>query len=156
MIVLTRIDYRLIHGQVAVAWSNYLSADAILVANDEVANDLFQKRIMNLAKPSGVKLIFKNIEESIDAINSGVTDKYRLFIVVKTIEDAYKLYQEVNSIEEINLGLSSRKENSKNIANSVYVDEKEEKLLLEMAKNNVFINVKQSPADVDRDFTNLI
>ena len=33
MIKMTRIDYRLLHGQVAFAWTNHLSADAILIAS---------------------------------------------------------------------------------------------------------------------------
>ena len=36
-IVLTRIDNRLIHGQVATQWSGSIGANLILVANDDVA-----------------------------------------------------------------------------------------------------------------------
>lgn len=37
MIKLLRVDYRLVHGQVAISWSRHIGADCILVANDEVA-----------------------------------------------------------------------------------------------------------------------
>lgn len=156
MILQTRIDYRLIHGQVAFAWTNYLSADSILVANDKVANDLFQKQVMSLAKPHGVKLIFKTVEDSIVAINSGVTDKYKLFIVVENVEDAYKISKGTNLLSNINLGLSAKTDDSKNIAKSIYINKKEEELLLEMANSGVFINVKQAPTDKDKNFTDLI
>ncbi|NLC96990.1 MAG: PTS sugar transporter subunit IIB [Erysipelotrichaceae bacterium] len=156
MILQTRIDYRLLHGQVIYVWTNYLSVDAILVANDKVANDIFQKRMMSLAKPVGVKIIFKTIEESIEAINSGKTDNYNLYIIVENVEDAYKLYKGTKLIDKINLGLSSKKENSKNIAKSIYIDKEEEKLLVEMAKNGVFVNVKQAPGDEDKDILNLV
>lgn len=91
MIVMTRIDYRLLHGQVAFAWTNNLSANAILIANDSVAKDNFRKKTLQLAKPDSAKLIFKSIEDSAKAIASGVTDKYRVFIVVENIHDAYRL-----------------------------------------------------------------
>ena len=156
MILQTRIDYRLLHGQVIYVWTNYLSVDAILVGNDKVANDIFQKRMMSLAKPVGVKIIFKTIEESIEAINSGKTDNYNLYIIVENVEDAYKLYKGTKLIDKINLGLSSKKENSKNIAKSIYIDKEEEKLLVEMAKNGVFVNVKQAPGDEDKDILNLV
>ena len=39
MIKLLRVDYRLVHGQVAISWSRHIGADCILVANDEVAKD---------------------------------------------------------------------------------------------------------------------
>ena len=44
-IVLTRIDNRLIHGQVATQWSGSIGANLILVANDDVAANTFRSRI---------------------------------------------------------------------------------------------------------------
>jgi len=51
----------LLHEQVAVAWTNYLRADCILIANDEVAENEFRKSTLRLAKPAGCKIVFKSI-----------------------------------------------------------------------------------------------
>ena len=88
MVLMTRVDCRLLHGQTAVSWTSGLGADCILIANDSVATDDLRKTTMKLAKPAGAKLVIKNIEDSITALKSGVTDKYKLFIVVESIEDA--------------------------------------------------------------------
>jgi mannose/fructose/N-acetylgalactosamine-specific phosphotransferase system component IIB len=40
-IVLARIDDRLIHGQVVTAWCKTTGANAIVIADDEVARDEF-------------------------------------------------------------------------------------------------------------------
>lgn len=42
-IVLTRIDNRLIHGQVATMWSSSVGANLLLVANDEVCTNEFRQ-----------------------------------------------------------------------------------------------------------------
>lgn len=42
-IVLSRIDERLIHGQVGVQWVGFAGANLVLVANDEVAEDPYNK-----------------------------------------------------------------------------------------------------------------
>lgn len=34
MIVFLRVDHRLLHGQVAFSWTQYVGADCILIAND--------------------------------------------------------------------------------------------------------------------------
>ncbi len=47
-ILLTRIDNRLIHGQVATQWSGVLGANLLLVANDAVAKDEFRQGLMNM------------------------------------------------------------------------------------------------------------
>ena len=45
-IVLSRIDERLIHGQVGVQWVGFAGANLVLVANDEVAEDPVQQNLM--------------------------------------------------------------------------------------------------------------
>ena len=91
MIKLTRVDYRLIHGQVAMSWTHALDVDCILLASDAVAKDDMRKAALRLARPDGVKLVIKDVDAAIEALNSGVTDKYSLFIIAETIEDAYRL-----------------------------------------------------------------
>ena len=44
-IVLSRIDERLIHGQVGVQWVGFAGANLVLVANDEVAEDPVQQNL---------------------------------------------------------------------------------------------------------------
>ena len=104
MILLLRVDHRLLHGQVAFSWTQTLGADCILIANDAVAGDELRKTTMKLAKPQGVKLVIKDIKAAIEALNSGVTDKYKLFIVVESVEDAYKIVSNVKQIKQVNLG----------------------------------------------------
>lgn len=36
MIKVLRVDDRLLHGQVAVAWTNYYKVDTVVIANDKV------------------------------------------------------------------------------------------------------------------------
>ena len=62
MILLLRVDHRLLHGHVAFSWTQTLGADCILIANDAVAVDDLRKTTMKLAKPQGVKLVIKDIK----------------------------------------------------------------------------------------------
>ena len=43
MIVLTRVDHRLLHGQVAFSWTQTIGADCILIANDDVPTNEIRK-----------------------------------------------------------------------------------------------------------------
>lgn len=52
MIKLVRIDHRLLHGQVAFAWTKYLGTDCILIANDSVAQDELRMSALRLSKPA--------------------------------------------------------------------------------------------------------
>lgn len=147
MILLLRVDHRLLHGQVAFSWTQNLGADCILIVNDDVVNDNLRKTTMKLAKPQGVKLVIKSIKDSVEALKSGVTDKYKLFIVVESVEDAYKLAKEVEEIKQINLGGVKAKENTKNISKAVNLLSEEEKLLKELQSLGVEIEIRQVAND---------
>ena len=55
-IVHVRIDERLIHGQVAMVWTNTVGASRIIVANDEAVKDDMIIAALKISKPAGVKL----------------------------------------------------------------------------------------------------
>lgn len=95
MVKLVRVDHRLLHGQVVFIWTASIGVDCILIANDDVANDPIQKGILKLSQPTGVKLIFKSVKDSIEALNSGITDKYNLMIVTSNVDDGYELASKV-------------------------------------------------------------
>lgn len=147
MLKLLRVDHRMLHGQVAFSWTNNIDADCILIANDGVAGDELRKTTMKLAKPQGVKLVIKNVADSITALNSGVTDKYKLFIVVESVEDAYKLTKNVSFIKSINLGGVKSKEGTRNISKAVNLLPEEEEKLKELDKAGIEIEIRQLPTD---------
>ena len=156
MIKMTRIDHRLLHGQVAVAWAHALQVDCILIVNDDVAHDEFQKSLMKMAKPHGVKLIFKSIAATADAINLGKTDTYSVYVIVKTILDAQTLCELCPSIQYINLGLSEIKEHAQQLGRSIYVNEDEIAALKAMSKKGIQIVMQQTPSDRGVDVVSIL
>jgi len=61
-ILLLRIDNRLVHGQVGVAWSSSLGANLLLVADDGVAQDPLQQQIMSMtAESMGIGIRFHRL-----------------------------------------------------------------------------------------------
>lgn len=156
MIKLLRVDHRLLHGQVAFAWTSYLEANCILVASDAVMTDQIRKTTIKLCKPNGVKLVIKNIEDSIKAINSGVTDKYNLLIVVESIKDAARLAENCPQVKSINLGGIKKKDNTTKWGNAVFVTDEEIEIVKEMIGNNIEVEIRQIPSESSVDAKKLI
>ena len=148
MIKLLRVDHRLLHGQVAFSWTTNLGADCILIANDGIMHDDLRKTTVKLSKPAGTKLVIKNIEDSIAAINSGVTDKYKLFIVVESIEDAYRLAKGYAGIRSINLGgCKPREDIVKTLYKTIPVTARDEEMLKELLNDGIEIEIRQVPGE---------
>ena len=147
MITLLRVDHRLLHGQVAFSWTQYVGADCILIANDNVPEDELRKTTIKLAKPPSVKLVIKNINDAIESIKSGVTDKYHLFIVVESVNDAWRIASAVAEIKSINLGGIKAKEGSKNISKAINLLPTEIEQLQQLVGKGVEVEIRQVPND---------
>ena len=148
MIKLLRVDHRLLHGQVAMTWTQALDTNCILIANDAVVNDSVRKTTLKLARPAGTKLVIKSIDDSIKALTSGVTDKYRLFIVVESIEDAYRLAKGYQGITQINIGGTKPREGADvRLSSTVFATERDVELLHELRDAGIEVEIRQDPRD---------
>lgn len=153
MIQFLRVDHRLLHGQVAVSWFNTLDVNTILVANDGVAADDFRKSAIRLAKPEAAKLVMKSIDESIASINSGVTDKYNLLVVVESVGDAYKLIKGTNGkIPMLNLGGTKQREGTTNFSKAINLTAEEVEKLQELQKDAIDVFMQQVPNEKKVNF----
>lgn len=148
MIKLFRIDHRLLHGQVIFSWVNALGADCILVANDDVAKSEERKTILRMAKPAGVKLVMKSVDKSIEAINSGVTDKYKLMVIAGSVADAYKLAKGCPSITSINYGNTLQSPTTKQLSEQIYLEPEELAKTSELIADGVVCEIR--PLAVDK------
>ncbi|WP_419512638.1 PTS sugar transporter subunit IIB [Lactobacillus kimbladii] len=144
MIKLFRVDHRLLHGQVAVSWYGAVGADCILIANDDVPKDPIRKASIKMAKPSGSKLVMQSIDRSIESLNSGITDKYHLMIIVESINDAYRIISKMNNKPKVlNLGGTKETSETRILAPSVNTNSKDEKQLKELIEQGVKVEVQQ-------------
>lgn len=156
MIKNVRVDHRLLHGQVAFSWTKFLGTDCILLASDSLVQNDLKMSAMKLAKPTGIKLVMKSIDDSIKAINSGVTDKYKLFIITESIEDVYKLSNAVDQIKAITIGGTKTRADRREISKAVFISESDEKMLRELNDNGVNLEAQLVPSENKHNIMNLL
>ncbi len=101
MVNLMRVDERLLHGQVAVTWISNVNATSILIANDEVMENEMAKMALKMAKPSGMKLAIRSIEEGAALLNDPRSQNIPIFVIVKTIQDAVRLCQKTDAVKKV-------------------------------------------------------
>lgn len=147
MIKLTRIDDRLVHGQVAFTWVPALGVNSLIVANDKVAKDEFLKMTLNLAKPAGTKLLVKSIAEAVSFLNDAKNDGLKILVLVNNIKDAAALATQVAEIKSVNIGGLRLKEGAKLISKAVGVNEDDIIILRELLSKGVELEIRQVPTD---------
>lgn len=104
MISLVRADDRLVHGLVAVSWTNELQPSILLVANDKAASDHLQQMTMKMAKPAGVTMAIKTLADAVVILNNPKYASRKIFVVTENVADALKLSQQVSGIKQVNIG----------------------------------------------------
>ncbi|GMM13502.1 PTS N-acetylgalactosamine transporter subunit IIB [Lactobacillus amylovorus] len=146
-IVLTRIDNRLVHGQVGVVWTSAVNANLLLVANDAAASDPLQQELMTAtAESSGVGIRFWTLEKTITTI-AKASPRQHIFLVIKTPEDALKLVQGGVPIKEINVGNMHFSEGKEQISKKVFVDQADKDAFNELIDAGVKVYIQDVPEE---------
>lgn len=124
-ILLTRIDNRLIHGQIVGEWASTVGANLLVVADDKVAADETEKSLMTIAANSlGYSVRFFTIDKTIEVIGNASADQ-KILLMCRTPETVRKLIDGNVQIKEVNIGNMHPSDNKRAIAKNVYVDDKD-------------------------------
>lgn len=154
-ILLTRVDNRLIHGQVAVGWTNYARANMILVINDEVANDSLQQSLMDMAVSDGIETRYFTVEEAIKKIPHA-SNNQKLFIIVRNLQDVLNLIEGGVEIKEINIGNLHYEEGKRQITKSVSINDDDEKIIKKINEQGIELIVRRVPEERGESILNYI
>lgn len=103
-IVLARVDNRLIHGQVLEAWVPHTHADAIVVANDRIADAPLQMALMEAAVPSSIRVLIDTLPRVAVELTRPEWDSARILLLFETSGDALTGHRLGLSFDELNLG----------------------------------------------------
>ncbi|WP_288226074.1 mannose/fructose/sorbose PTS transporter subunit IIA [uncultured Enterococcus sp.] len=102
--VLARVDSRLLHGQVATAWTKTTGPNRIIVVSDAVAKDDLRKRLIEQAAPPGVKANVIPIEKMIEISKDPRFGNTKALLLFENPEDVLRAVEGGVDIKEINVG----------------------------------------------------
>ncbi|PCS01344.1 mannose/fructose/sorbose PTS transporter subunit IIA [Lactococcus fujiensis] len=154
---LVRIDTRLLHGQVATAWTPDSKADRIIVVSDNVANDEMRKTLIEQAAPSNVHANVVPIKKFIEVAKDPRFGGTHAFLLFENPEDALAIVEAVPGlISSINVG-SMAHSTGKTMLNNVLSADKTDVLAFEKMRDlGVKFDVRKVPTDSKADIFALI
>lgn len=144
-IILTRIDDRLMHGQIVVSWIPYLKADEVIIIDDEYAADEFMTLLIKNAAPDNVKVHIFACDKAADYLKKD-DEGSRILILLKNIEYIKRLLDSNVKLNKINLGNLGSSAARKKYYNSVHLSDDELNLLNEISKQ-AEVEIKMLPND---------
>lgn len=144
-IVLTRIDARLIHGQVATQWCGSVGANLLLVANDDVAGNDMRQGLMNMAAPSYAQTRFFTIEKTC-AIISKASPQQHIAIICDCPQDVLRLVEGGVPIKKVNIGNMHMADGKRQVATSVAVDDDDVACFKKLQDLGVELEIRRVPS----------
>ena len=147
-ILLTRIDNRLVHGQVGVTWTIVIGANLLVVVDDIAANDKIQQQLMTMtAESSGVGIRFFSIEKTIKVIGKAAPSQ-KIFLVCKTPETVRKLVDGGVPLKEVNVGNMHFSDGKRQLTKKVFVDDKDVEDLKYIESKGLDVYIQDTPGDL--------
>jgi mannose/fructose/N-acetylgalactosamine-specific phosphotransferase system component IIB len=157
MIVLSRIDDRLIHGQVVEGWVTFLKATCILVADDIVASNVLQRSIMELAVPEGLKVSIGGVEEICKQLLSKALDTERVILLFSNPAAVLSAIRAGLKCPSVNIGGMHYIPGKRKLLNTLAVDDADLTALREIVSQGIQVAVQavptQRPMRLDAIFT---
>lgn len=155
-IVLTRIDDRLIHGQVMTSWLVNTGANKIMVVDDLVAEDEFMKSVLKSCVPQGVQLAVYNTDGAVERLQKGFAEGDRLIILVKYPKTLYDIINKGIPLDAINIGGMAVNAGRKKLYKNIAASDEERRQLADLIAKGVKIEIQITAQDPAVDVAKLL
>ena len=146
-IVLARLDYRLLHGQVVFTWTTKVQAERIIVVDNAAANDDIKKGALKLAKPQGVRLNVFTVERALAKMDKLNTLGERVMFVFGNTAEMLQFCQGYK-LDAINLGATANHDGAEQVGgkdSSVFLDATQKADVNQLLDMGIKLYVQQTP-----------
>ena len=150
-----RIDDRLLHGQVVTTWVKTLQLEQCIVVNAAIAQDGFQQRLLEMAAPEGLRVVFFTPEKFAEVVAQNPI-KRRTMLLFSNPRDVLRVIELGYTFNALNIGGMKNNGKKRQISKAVAVDGDDTATLQAIVDAGVAITIQMVPADSAVAFTRAI
>ncbi|WP_179393974.1 PTS system mannose/fructose/N-acetylgalactosamine-transporter subunit IIB [Lacticaseibacillus absianus] len=151
-VVNTRVDARMVHGQVAVIWTPALQTQRIIVANDEAAASEMERASLRMSAPASMFLSVLTVEQAAANLNTTRYGDQRIFLVFRTVDDVKRFKVFGGQVAELTIGNIAHKDGSRALRQSVSVTDDEIATVDWLVDHGTPVFLQTVPNDPRQDF----
>ena len=143
---LYRVDDRLIHGQIIAAWVPHIRATRIIVADDQLPQNIMLSKILRLAAPANLRVEILPVRQAVALVEQQRSGPGLLTIMLFAGLDAVvQALAEGLNLVELNIGNIRNTAGKLQVAESISLDRKEIEDLRELQKQDVKVTIQPVP-----------
>lgn len=154
--VLARIDTRLLHGQVATAWTKAVQPNRIIAVSDSVAHDDLRKNMIEQAAPPGVKANVVPVDKMCKVDKDTRFGNTKAMLLFETPQDALRAIEGGVEIKKLNLGSMAHSIGKVALTKAVSMDKDDVETFEKLLALGVEIDVRKVPSDSPENFNEIL
>lgn len=155
-IVMSRVDARLVHGQIAVRWSKVTHAEQIIVVDDKTAKDDFLSEVLLLAAPPGIETIIKFVDDAVATYTGEGFGSKNTILIFPNVETAKRSWDAGIKFESLNVGQQPKAPGRIRVNNTVQLSQQDINDLKEMDAAGIDIYFHPTPEDLKTDLSTVV
>ncbi|MGP1931301.1 MAG: PTS mannose transporter subunit IIAB [Arsenophonus sp. ET-YP4-MAG3] len=155
-IALTRIDDRLIHGQVAIRWTKEIKVKRIIVVSNKVAKDHIRSTLLKQVAPPGVIAHVVDVEKYIRVYNNPKYAGERVMLLFTNPTDVLQVVKGGVKIKSVNIGGMAYRDGKIQVNNAISIDNKDIDAFNKLSKRGVELEARKVYSDKKLDMLALI
>ena len=155
-VILTRIDDRLIHGQVTEGWGKIFKPDLVVVVSDGVASSEWEKELCLAALPAHMEGTVVSVDDAPQIINQLVSDQRPSYILFESPRDVYMALKKGSQISALNVGGMHSVKEKHEILDYIFVNEEDIKYLKSFRDAGITLDFRDLPDHDNIDVMSLL
>ena len=154
--VLARIDSRLLHGQVATAWTKTVKPTRIIVVSDGVAKDELRKNLIEQAAPPGVKANVVPVDKMIQVAKDPRFGNTKAMLLFETPQDALRAIEGGVDVKELNIGSMAHSVGKIAVSKVLSLGKDDVKTFEKLKAKGIQFDVRKVPNDSKENMDDII
>lgn len=155
-IVLTRIDDRLVHGQVTVGWAQSLRAQRIIICDEKLAASEWERSLYKACAPPEIELSFYTESEFAGYVQELMQSRERIIVLVESPQILVRLLDAGVLFTDINIGGMHYKESSIELLPYVFLSSDDLEALNFLLTKNIEITCQDTPSAKKHSLSHLL
>ena len=147
MICFTRVDSRLIHGQVVQSWLPKVKVQKVVVVSKQAAQNTLMSKMMRMALPQGYDLDIVAAEQAFDILKQDESKK--VFLLVEDLVQLLELAEQGVVLQKVNIGNTKYEDDKKEYAAGVYFNEEDLLIIKKLKAKNIVLSIKALPSSLE-------
>ena len=145
-IIFTRVDNRLIHGQVVEGWLPVLKAQEVIVISADAPKSSLMQKMLRMSLPQNYSLKIFSPQEGAPYLKEPSVQKQ--FVLLESVKDLKEILDSGIKLDCVNIGNVQYEEGKEDYGGGIFLSGTEASILKGISDSGIKIDIRALPSSM--------